>query len=158
FRISAYAYQTDKPVTFHMTAGTMQAVTEERIVGYHDVPPGKPTTIEFIEKLEPRNTGRFVVDGLGVIPPVVEKGGADKYKGPGLAIQWVEIEGPLHDPWPPASHRRLFGDLPQSPAPTPEDKYRREVVSKEPLADAERLLRAFLRRAFRRTVEEDDVK
>src|SRR5581483_9840141 len=41
FRISAYAYQTDRPVTFHMTAGTMKAVTEERIVGYHDVPPGK---------------------------------------------------------------------------------------------------------------------
>ena len=112
FRISAYAYQTDKPVTFHMTAGTMKAVTEERIVGYHDVPPGKPTVIEFVEKLEPRNTVRFVVDGLGVIPPQVEKVGADKYTGPGLAIQWVEIEGPLHDTWPPAGHRRLFGNLP----------------------------------------------
>ena len=39
FRISAYAFQTDKPVTFHVTAGTMQAVTEERMVGYFDVPP-----------------------------------------------------------------------------------------------------------------------
>src|SRR5262245_13246515 len=157
FRISAYAYQTDKPVTFHMTAGTMQAVTEERIVGYHDVPPGKPTVIEFVEKLEPRNTVRFVVDGLGVTPPVVEKVGADKYKGPGLAIQWVEIEGPLHETWPPLSHRGLFGDLPQAAAPTPDDKYRREVVSKQPLVDAERLLRRFLRRAFRRAVTDEDV-
>jgi mono/diheme cytochrome c family protein len=158
FRISAYAFQTDKPVTFHMTAGTMKAVTEERIVGYHDVPPGKPTVIEFVEKLEPRNTVRFVVDGLGVIPPQVEKIGADKYTGPGLAIQWVEIEGPLHETWPPASHRRLFGDLNQEPAPTPEDKNRREVVSKQPLVDAERLLRSFLRRAFRRVVTDEDVK
>jgi mono/diheme cytochrome c family protein len=158
FRISAYAYQTDKPVTFHMTAGTMQAVTEERIVGYYDVPPGKPTTIEFVEKLGPRNTVRFVVDGLGVTPPVVEKVGADNYKGPGLAIQWVEIEGPLHDTWPPPSHRRLFGDLNQATAPTPEDKYRREVVSKQPIVDAERLLRDFLRRAFRRAVTDEDVK
>jgi hypothetical protein len=158
FRISAYAYQTDKPVTFHMTAGTMKAVTEERIVGYHDVPPGKPTVIEFVEKLEPRNTVRFVVDGLGVTPPVVEKVGAENYKGPGLAIQWVEIEGPLHDTWPPMSHRRLFGELNQAPAPTAEDKSRREVVSKEPLADAERLLRTFLRRAFRRAVTDEDVK
>jgi mono/diheme cytochrome c family protein len=158
FRISAYAYQTDKPVTFHMTAGTMKAVTEERIVGYYDVPPGKPTTIEFVEKLEPKNTVRFVVDNLGVIPTVVEKIGAENYKGPGLAIQWVEIEGPLHETWPPASHRRLFGDLKQAPAPTPEDKNRLEVVSKQPLVDAERLLRDFLRRAFRRTVTDEDVK
>ena len=43
------------------------------------------------------------------------RSGAEKYKGPGLAVQWVEIEGPLHDTWPPASHRRLFGDLPQAP-------------------------------------------
>ncbi len=158
FRISAYAYQTEKPVTFHMTAGTMKAVTEERIVGYHDVPPGKPTVIEFVEKLEPRNTVRFVVDGLGVIPPQVEKIGADKYKGPGLAIQWVEIEGPLHEAWPPAGHRRLFGDLKQEAAPTAEDKNRREVVSGAPLADAERLLRGFLRRAFRRAVTDEDVR
>ena len=102
-----------------MTAGTMKAVTEERIVGYHDVPPGKPTVIEFVEKLEAKNTVRLVVDNLGVTPPVIEKAGADKYTGPGLAIQWVEIEGPLHETWPPLSHRQLFGDLKQIPAPTP---------------------------------------
>src|SRR5207244_3980345 len=54
--------------------------------------------------------------------------------------------------------RRLFGDLNQAPAPSPEDKDRREVVSKQPLADAERLLRDFLRRAFRRAVTDEDVK
>jgi len=31
---------------------------------------------------------------------------------PGVAVEWVEIEGPLYDMWPPASHRVLFGDLP----------------------------------------------
>jgi hypothetical protein len=98
------------------------------------------------------------VDGLGVTPPVVQKVGAENYKGPGLAVQWVEIEGPLHETWPPPSHRRLFGDLQHTPAPTPEDKNRLEVVSQEPLADAQRLLRDFLRRAFRRTVTEEDVK
>ncbi len=158
FRISAYAFQTDKPVTFHMTAGTMKAVTEERIVGYYDVPPGKPTVIEFVEKLEPRNTVRFVVDNLGVTPPVIEKTGAENYKGPGLAIQWVEIEGPLHESWPPPSHRRIFSDLKQAPAPTAEDKSRVEVVSKGPLADAKRILRNFARRAFRRTVTDEDIK
>jgi mono/diheme cytochrome c family protein len=156
-RISAYAFQSNKPVTFHVKAGSFRAVTAERILGYHDVPPGKPTVIEFVEKLEPDQSLRFVVDGLGVTPPVVQKEGADKYKGPGLAIKWVEVEGPLHDTWPPVSHTRLFGDLPQTPAPTNEDKARREVVSKQPAADAERLLRGFLRKAYRRPVTADDV-
>jgi hypothetical protein len=158
FRISGYAFQTEKPVTFHMTAGTMTAVTEERIVGYYDVPPGKPTTIEFIEKLEPRNTVRLVVDNLGVTPPVIEKVGAENYKGPGLAIRWVEIEGPLFESWPPPSHRSIFGDLPQAPAPTAEDAKRVEVVSKQPMVDAERILRSFTRRAFRRAVTDEDIK
>jgi hypothetical protein len=158
FRISAYAFQTDKPITFHMTAGTFSAVTEERMLGYHEVPPGKPTVIEFVAQLEPKNFARLVVDGLGVTPPVVEKIGAENYKGPGLAVQWIDIEGPLHDTWPPFSHRRLFGESRQAPAPTPEDKGRLEVVSKEPIVDAERLLRAFLCRAFRRAVTDEDIK
>lgn len=158
FRVSAYAFQTDKPVTFHMTAGTFQAVTEERILGYFEVPPGKPTVIEFTETLDPKNFARVVVDGLGVIPPTVEKIGAENYKGPGLVVQWVDVEGPLHESWPPPSHRKVFGDLKQAPAPTAEQKDRLEVVSKEPLADAERLLKDFMRRAFRRAVADDEVR
>ncbi len=156
FRISAYAFQTDKPVTFHMTAGTFSAVTEERILGYHEVPPGKPTVTEFVERLDAKNFARIVVDGLGVTPPVIEKVGAENYKGPGLAVQWIDIEGPLHDTWPPPSHRRIFGDLKQ--APTAGDRNRLEVVTKQPLADAERLLRDFMRRAFRRVVTDEEVK
>lgn len=156
FRISAYAFQTDKPVTFHVTAGTFTAVTEERILGYHEVPPGKPIVIEFTAQLDPKNFARIVVDGLPVIPPTVEKIGAENYKGPGLVVQWVDIEGPLHDTWPPSSHRKVFGDLKQAPAP--EDRNRLEVVSKEPLADAERVLKDFMRRAFRRAVSDEEVK
>ena len=29
------------------------------------------------------------------------------YTGPGVAVQWVEIEGPLVEPWPPRAHTRL---------------------------------------------------
>ena len=27
---------------------------------------------------------------------------------PGVAIEWVEIEGPIFEQWPPASHHALF--------------------------------------------------
>lgn len=158
FRISGYAYQTTKPVTFHVMAGTLKEATQQHLVGYYEVPAAKPTVVEFIERLEAQNTIRIIVDGLGVTPTVVEKIGAQNYKGPGMNLQWVEIEGPLHDSWPPPSHRRIFGDLPQVKAPHPGVPGRLEVVSKEPLADAERILRAFLRRAFRRAVTDEDVK
>jgi len=156
FRVSAYAFQTDKPITFHMTAGGFGAVTEERILGYFEAPPGKPTVIEFVDRLDAKNFARLVVDGLGVTPPVIEKVGAENYKGPGLAVQWIDIEGPLHDTWPPPSHRKVFGDLKQ--APTAADRNRLEVVSQQPLVDAERLLKDFMRRAFRRTVTDEEVK
>lgn len=156
FRISGYGYQTTKPITFHVMAGTLTEATQQHLVGYYEVPPEKPTVVEFVKRLEAKNTIRIVVDGLGVTPPVVQKVGAENYKGPGLNVQWVEIEGPLNDTWPPRSHQLIFGDLPQ--APTPEDRNRLEVVSKAPLADAERILRSFMRRAFRRTVTDEDVK
>ncbi len=104
---------------------------------------------------------------------------------PGLAIEWIEIEGPLHKQWPPASQKALFGDLPVrlwtkeggSPMPVqqtwpkgkydafPKDIYGEggknrvpvEVVSTEPEKDAQRLLAAFLKRAFRRAVSDAEV-
>lgn len=158
FRISAHGIQTDKPVNFHVTAGTLKAVTEERILDYYSVLPDKPTVIEFVEQLEPQNCIRIVVDGLGALPPEVEKLGAENYKGPGLVVQWVDIEGPLLDDWPPASHRHIFGDLKQAAAPLPDLPGRQEVVSQQPMVDAERVLRDFTRRAFRRTVTDDDIK
>src|SRR5262249_20095668 len=82
----------------------------------------------------------------------------DKYEGPGLAVQWVEIEGPLHDTWPPESHRRIFGDLEQKPSPVFNNSKRVEVASKDPEADADRILRQFARRAFRRAVTDADVQ
>ena len=38
--------------------------------------------------------------------------GAETYPGRGIAIKWVEVDGPLVDHWPPPSVGRLFGDLP----------------------------------------------
>jgi len=156
-KISAYGYQNPgKPATFYVQAGSMQGVTSQHLVGYFDVPNDTPTVVEFTDTLEAQNTFRIIAEGLGVTPPTVQKIGAENYKGPGLAVQWVEVEGPLVESWPPPSHKRLFGDLPQ--APVGGDRNRQEVVSKAPAADAERILRDFVRRAFRRTVTDADVQ
>jgi hypothetical protein len=100
------------------------------------------------------------------------------FTGPGIACDWLDVEGPLYDTWPPASHKLLFGDLPLvefKPNEHPgvrgpkrklvrqevfTGKNRPDVVqglwtveSKNPLHDANRLLEAFLPRAFRRPVK-----
>ena len=155
FRICGYGFQSDgKPIDFRVTAGTLKEVTEERLVDYYSVPADTPTVIEFTEQLEPENRIRILAEGLPALPPAVEKIGADKYTGPGLVIQWVDIEGPILESWPPPSHKRIFGELDRERI----SKDRFEVVSDSPKADAERILTEFARRAFRREVTDQDVE
>lgn len=96
---------------------------------------------------------------------------------PGIALDWIDIEGPFYQSWPPLSHKALFGDLPLVPfdskanpdvRPPAQMKFRtswhpgqnkRDPVdgiwtpqSRAPVEDARRLLTTFLPRAFRRPV------
>jgi hypothetical protein len=107
---------------------------------------------------------------------------------PGVAFQWLEVEGPLPDQNSAAGYRFMFGDLPMrrlekgqaggvtlqivAPPPSPGEgggggrgrfgprtqDVAVEVVAKNPREDAERLIRAFLTRAYRRPVEEAHAK
>jgi hypothetical protein len=109
---------------------------------------------------------------------------------PGVAFQWLDVEGPLPDNDAAAGYRLMFGDLPmrrleksetsgvtvQIPAPPPapgqgggfggggRGRFARtqdagvEVVSEHPREDAERLIRTFVARAYRRPVNEADAK
>ena len=157
-RISAFGFQSSgKPVTYRIDSGPMLMGTKNHLVSYFDAAPDHPTVAEFIDNFEARNHIRISPYGLAGAQTVT-KVGAEKYDGPGLGIEWVEVEGPLHEAWPPESHRRIFGDLPQAAAPIYNNSQRVEVVSKDPLADAERILRKFIRRAFRRTVTDDDIQ
>lgn len=104
--------------------------------------------------------------GLSQYPP--EDGSAPV--GIALGILWVEVEGPLTETWPPAGNRLLFGDVPMVPfkslpadvvTPGLMQQWRKGGTltpsSAQPEADAERLLRSFLPRAFRHPVNDDDV-
>lgn len=157
FRISASGYQSGtKPVTYRVDAGPMLMATKNHLVSYFDARAEEPTVTEFVDHLEARSTIRILPYGLASAQ-AVDKVGADKYDGAGLEVKWVEVEGPLHDAWPPESHRRIFGELPQKPAPVFNNRNRVEVASDQPEADAAQVLRQFARRAFRRTVTDNDV-
>ncbi len=102
---------------------------------------------------------------------------------PGVAFQWIEIEGPLPDDNAASGYRLLFGDLPirrldpapsgavkvplPAPPPSPQEansfraRFRPrtqevavDVTSQNPREDARRLLKNFLARAARRPVTE----
>lgn len=150
FRISASGFQSlGKPVTFAVNSSTVG------LVGYFDVPADKPTVIEFVSRVKEQD-GSIEIAPYGLGKAVTKtEGGAAKYTGAGLAVHWIEVEGPLYEAWPPASHRRIFGDRPQEPL---QNTGRLEVVSKNPAADAETIIRDFARRAFRRPMTEDELK
>ena len=104
--------------------------------------------------------------------PLAEKDGQ-----PGVVFRWMEVEGPIYDQWPTAGHKLLFADLPmvnreekkvedeQTSGRTNRFGQRRfrpppgvDVVSKKPMADAERLLREFMTHAYRRPTDAGDLK
>ncbi len=166
-RVSCYTYQATKPIVMVALGGDVVAGRgETHTIGFFDAPPEKPTVIEFTDRIA-RNAS------FKVMPFRLEAGerarqtGPEEYEGPGLAVQWVEVEGPLEGSWPPASHARLFGSLPLSPLPDKDERGRRTyrrptepvftVKSEQPEADAEKLLRDFVPRAFRRPASDAEV-
>ena len=63
---------------------------------------------------------------------------------PGVAFQWLEVEGPIApESWPPPSHRVLFDD------------FGADIQSTNPQEDSRRLLRRFVEIAAREPVPEE---
>ena len=83
---------------------------------------------------------------------------------PSVAFRWMDVEGPLVDQWPPASHKLLFADLPLTNREahaagrkfTPPPGV--EVISENPERDAEKLLPRFMQHVYRRPVADSDIK
>jgi hypothetical protein len=61
---------------------------------------------------------------------------------PYLAVDWYEIDGPIYDSWPPPSQQRILFASKNRGA---EEVYAREVLTR------------FVRRAYRRPVEKDEI-
>ena len=83
---------------------------------------------------------------------------------PALAYQWVEIEGPFVERWPPASHDVLFGGVPmrrrgpaEAKAAAKNGDLDYELTPADPTAAADRLLAGFVARAFRRPIDAADL-
>lgn len=150
------------------------------VLGYFDAPSLNEQEHEVVQWLNRKETIGFNVASLAPTANYNREGRAMAFTGPGIAVDWLDVEGPLYDAWPPASHRALFGDLPLAEF-KPEEHLgvrppAREVVnqpifmgrnkpdpvtgtwtvrSDRPREDADRLLATFLPRAFRGPVEDE---
>jgi hypothetical protein len=145
-----------KPLAVRLSTGKAWGRDKDNVVAVRDVPADKPIVIE--EEVE--LSANDLVDVYAWSLPSQRQWGdrklnqgkpLDQYTGPGVAIEWLEIEGPL-DPFPPEGYTRLFGDLPLK-SRYAGDAFR--VESADTRADADRLMRAFLPTAFRRPVSKE---
>lgn len=150
-RASLYGYQTaGKPVTVYVYSILKSG---NRTIGYYDIPPDVPQVLDITCRL--LKGTHVAISPVGFKYATRMRNAADQ-TDPGLAVQWVEMEGPLFDSWPPPGHKRLFGDLPMVPNTKKGDVL--AVQSKDPKADAERLLGGFMRQAYRRPVTRSEME
>jgi len=137
FRFQAAAHNSPTPLCFTVTAANfdLQGITQ-RNLGYFEV-GSEPQTFEFEATMEAQSALQFFALGLPTYlrpkPGVVN---------PGVGFGEVEITGPLYDQWPPESHTRLVGNL---------------DLKTGSLDDAQRILKQFVSRAFRRPASDAAV-
>jgi copper chaperone CopZ len=149
------------------------------VLGYFDAPAEKPREHELVVWLNHNEMMGLNTASLAPVANYSRKGRAMAFTGPGIAIDWIDVEGPLYESWPPKSHKLLFGDLPLTefkvadhPGVRPPRRLRVRqlgagqnrpdpslglwtVQSEAALKDAERLLAKFLPKLFRSPVAEE---
>jgi hypothetical protein len=169
-RMSACAVGNDRlpvPVSLCTIDRGREPPTVRDIV---DLPHGNPSLIETEMDLE---AGEAFVLQLQINWDIRStKQPIETHTGPGFLIEWLEIEGPIN-PFPTKAYQTLFGDaelVPRSVAKaraegrkSPDWSARTNIyqwlndplepVSTSPKEDAEKLLTAFIPRAFRRPVD-----
>ena len=117
--VEAYPYQATTPVTltlFKGNEGVAAAAALTDLIGSFDLVGDESRTVSVTTFLKP---GQVISPSVADLdkPPgdYVNYYAPDKnvrdYKGEGIAIKWLAVEGPLFDAWPPEGTRALLGDL-----------------------------------------------
>ncbi len=119
-KVSAYRVNTDRPIALTMRVGGSghkeSLAVQHRLLEHFEVDSDEPQLHTWEGKLD---RGHF----LHLHPaelPVHRFFPAGPYRqlewdGPGVCVQWLEIEGPIVDHWPPVGQETLFGDVETEP-------------------------------------------
>lgn len=105
FKFTAMTRNTDKPVVFSLVRSGHNANTESTHIGYYEAEE-TPKLFEIEYMMDPGDCIQFFPQGL---PKWGKDPDVNGFAGVGFSD--VEITGPLHPQWPPASHTNLVGDI-----------------------------------------------
>ncbi len=162
--VTGYAHQADKPVVCSISGESYARGSGKPVYRYAAFAPGKPTTVKFRQWIEKHYM--LVVEPRDIVfshPRPKEIGG---YKGAGFAFVSASVKGPLVDEFPSRGHTLIFKDLdrrevmPGNPRDREKSWYKPkfEVVADDENAAVLGSLRHVAGRAWRRPVEDDELK
>lgn len=157
-RVIGYAYQSKEAITFQIGTNTFARGAEQPILGHYSFRPGAPQTVE-IEAWLP---ARYMIEvrPWGIWDAYQVKNlGVEHYKGPGLAVLGVELEGPLTREFPSRGHRLLFDGLKRVRDPRSNPRRPAWVIeSDDPAADVRPVIHRLAQAAFRRPVRSGELE
>ncbi|MCF7787582.1 MAG: DUF1592 domain-containing protein [Prosthecobacter sp.] len=162
-KVSGNAFQSEgEPLTLMICSNNYK---QKRLLSYCELPADKPREFEFTTRLDGSehiviNCDRVGRDKKG---QNIYNVGAAEFLGTGLAMQWIEVEGPLSAEWPPASLKKALGDVPLTELDDKKRKYRdgKQLGYELAPTDVKQAitsgLNGFAARAFRRPLEKDEA-
>ena len=163
-RAEGETFQSKTPVVVAIFAGNYTR-GQSRLLGYWDAVPDEPFEIDFEVTLRRRE---YIFPQIfDLMSPEDSSNiwnlGPKKYKGEGMKLNWVSIDGPLHNSWPPESATSLL--------PGVEFKKRKHlgwinnkhiqydiVVPKDKQKSIQQSLAKLAARAFRRPLKKGELK
>ena len=161
-RVAVWPYQPgERTLAMAVYVGPLFGDGKRRFMGMYDVTgtPENPRVIDFVAELKEGETIHLVP---WVYPDHVTWRDMHE-KQPGIGVVWAETHGPLNQDFPSEAQKRLFGEsksLSMKPYQSHWMRHRKgvelhEVISSDPQGDAQRIIRAFVPRAFRRPVPQE---
>ncbi len=150
----AYAYQAKTPVTLCIYRASDQTGNKE-LIGSWQLDPGQPLQVEVEHYFQPGDFFFLAPSDLDVTPNgrSVFVVGARDYKGEGVAVRHLILEGPLEKQWPPERTQNLLGD---AEFRTERDGRYTVILSDEPLARISDVVSRLGPKALRRPLRDGE--
>ena len=162
-KVTGYNYQSDKPVTFSIGGSSWEKGTGKPLYAFRSFPMGGPSTVEIETTIKKGYMVAIEPWGICDKDDELRKVTAKNYKGPGVAILDVKVEGPLLDEWPSSGHQLLFEGLdreeiePSNPKDKTKHWYEPKFAITNPPEDVTPVLKRLATVAFRRPVEDSEL-
>jgi hypothetical protein len=155
-KAEAHAFQARTPVTFCIYRGNDLGGVRE-LIGSWQLNPGKPRQVEVEHYFTPGDYFYLAPADLDCDPNgrKVLAVGARDYRGEGVAIRRLTLEGPLEKQWPPERTRKLLGDVEFRAGPKGNYAI---VLGKSPMEQIKEIVSRIGPRALRRPLRDTEPK